>query len=482
MTTFTRSGNGANPWCDFAPHQSGWMAVWSQPGLVEFEEASGNRIIRPVPTDFLRYLDADGNGTEVVAIGVGSDDHAYLVSTARQGWTDLGLVVGNFPVAVLWDGATFIPILVNSSTTYTINGNQRAIPIGATSQGIRQILNDTIIWGDETHVREVAGRHIHKYSHIGPIFCGQRNGPDHIDLFDGIWHTAIEGSAQPPKMTHFLDGSIGVCAATNHGAVFTIGPPWPDLIPDTPPPDPPDPPDPPVEPDMDFPPDAWAVVEDMHAAFSDMFPETEEGAREWTGMVNEQLAFSFPSGGWCWKKQAPANPPSKDVAARQIEGRFEGWDLLSAAGDNGPRVLATYPPQYHNLAGQVPIPVTPTNHLGTAPPPDTHPYEGGENDTGICDICGKPKADPIHTTAPPPDGDLEEAVANLEIDMAIVQEQLIKHDERITALETAAPPSGGVTVEQVNAIVQAALRKATVDVTVGRAYAHSHPATGKIVP
>lgn len=30
MIAFTRSGNGAAPWCDFAPHASGWMAVWNE--------------------------------------------------------------------------------------------------------------------------------------------------------------------------------------------------------------------------------------------------------------------------------------------------------------------------------------------------------------------------------------------------------------------------------------------------------------------
>lgn len=214
---------------------------------------------------------------------------------------------------------------------------------------------------------------------------------------------------------------------------------------------------------MDFPRSEWTVVEQMHARFSDMFPQTEDGARDWTEMAIEQLAFQFSQGGWCWKKSSSTNPPSKDCIARQFEGRFEGWDVLSAAGNTGPKVLATYPPGYHDLAGQVPLVVQGENHLGDEPePPDTHPYDGGENDTGICDVCGKPKADPIHTPIVPPDEDLEESVADLQIDMAIVQQQLIKHDKRITALE-AAPPSGGVTVEQVNALIKAALDGGAVD-------------------
>lgn len=356
------------------------MACWSVPGAVEFESADGVKVTRAVPTDFLRYLDADGNGSDVVAIGVGADNHAYLVGPHLDVALDLGIASGNFAVAVLWNGASFIPVIVNSPTTYTIGGAQKQIPSsvgdnGKTSQGIRQLLADVIIWGDDTHVREVSGRKIHKFSHIGPVFAGQRDGPDHIDLFDGVWHTPIIGSAQPPKLTALHDGAIGVCAATNHGAVFAIGPPWPELIGDTPPPvDPPEPP--PVEPDMDFPRAEWAIVEEMHARFADLFPATEHGARDWTSMTIEQLAFSFPGGGWCWKKSTPTNPPSKDCIARQLEGRFDGWDVLAGAGVTGPRTLAPYPPGYHDLraeGNQVPIPVIQRNHLGATPPPHEPP-------------------------------------------------------------------------------------------------------------
>ena len=35
----------------------------------------------------------------------------------------------------------------------------------------------------------------------------------------------------------------------------------------------------------------------------------------------------------------------------------------------------------------------------------THPYDGGDNDTGICDRCGQPRADPIHQgSIPQPNG------------------------------------------------------------------------------
>jgi hypothetical protein len=51
----------------------------------------------------------------------------------------------------------------------------------------------------------------------------------------------------------------------------------------------------------------------------------------------------------------------------------------------------------------------------------THAYDGGENDTGTCDICGKPRADAVHTQTVPGPGldDLKQKVARLE---ALVEE------------------------------------------------------------
>lgn len=93
------------------------------------------------------------------------------------------------------------------------------------------------------------------------------------------------------------------------------------------------------------------------------YPGTEEGARQWTRAVAEQLKFSDPAGGWCHKSAGAGRPASKDVVARQIAGRpFEGWALLTAAGSDGPRNL-TDPPTYHDLPGQLPIEVEAIDHL-----------------------------------------------------------------------------------------------------------------------
>lgn len=148
---------------------------------------------------------------------------------------------------------------------------------------------------------------------------------------------------------------------------------------------------------MDFPLQEWAVVKEMHERFNEDFPATEDGARGWVKKTIEQLVFSFPFGGWCWKSSTPTNPPSKDVIARQIAGRFEGWDVLSAAGVNGPRILANYSPSFHDLiaeGNQHPIPVTGVNHLDDPDPPD------------------------------PPDGDLEEQITQLREELNRLTHQL----------------------------------------------------------
>jgi hypothetical protein len=135
----------------------------------------------------------------------------------------------------------------------------------------------------------------------------------------------------------------------------------PSPIPPTPIPPTPEPPM------SQYPPAAWSIVQQCHAKFASAFAQNETGAREFTALCCEQLAYSFPTEGWCWKASSPTNPPSKDCTARQYQGRFEGWDILSQAGVTGPKYLAN-PPGYHDLTGQHPIPVVAVNHLGVTPP------------------------------------------------------------------------------------------------------------------
>lgn len=99
-----------------------------------------------------------------------------------------------------------------------------------------------------------------------------------------------------------------------------------------------------------------------------------------------------------------------------------------------------------------------------------HAYDGGEQDTGLCDVCQKPLSDTIHAsgiTPVPPDSDLEQRVDALE--------------DRVTVLESN-PPSG-VTEDRVRQLIAEALRPLGVEVASNSGFlGHSHKAviTGKL--
>ena len=116
---------------------------------------------------------------------------------------------------------------------------------------------------------------------------------------------------------------------------------------------------------MEIPQAAWRTVVRMHERFAATLPPTEDGAREFTRMTIAQLKHEDPRGGWCWKSSSPSSPPSKDCVARVTDEGFHGWDVLSGAGSTGPRNLSGFPPLFHSLSGQNPIPVAPWDHLGT---------------------------------------------------------------------------------------------------------------------
>lgn len=88
------------------------------------------------------------------------------------------------------------------------------------------------------------------------------------------------------------------------------------------------------------------------------------------------------------------------------------WDVLIAGGEEAfPNwALEENPANNPPIAARWSEPIPPA---GTDPDPDPptdepHTYDGGDNDTGTCDICGKPRADAIHTTNPdPPPSDID---------------------------------------------------------------------------
>jgi hypothetical protein len=112
--------------------------------------------------------------------------------------------------------------------------------------------------------------------------------------------------------------------------------------------------------DGTMPQDVYDIIEQMHAKYAQFCIDThpndmEAAARMCTQMIIEQVMFSFPGQGYCWKSADANRPPSKDVQAQLGAGFFWGWDLFFASGANGPRDLNAYPLPVHDITGQNPI-------------------------------------------------------------------------------------------------------------------------------
>lgn len=94
----------------------------------------------------------------------------------------------------------------------------------------------------------------------------------------------------------------------------------------------------------------------------------EQRCREWTVRMAQQVVFEHgPSYGA--KKASPTRPISKDSLAHKDGSEQDAWDMLHAAGSGHP-TFVTYPPQAHDIDGQVFVSVPPVNHLGSPEPPE----------------------------------------------------------------------------------------------------------------
>lgn len=378
MFPIERSGKGADPWCVVLDHPTGWVFGWNEPGRVMLEWANGVVATRTVPTDFLRYMDGGSNPSgECVIVGKGADDYGYAVKSWTLDHERLEKVFGDYPLGVFWDGARFVYVQVVSGTEYLYGTERRTIPL--TSQGIRQLLpGGAIIWGDDTHVITIAGRGIHKYSRLGPNWVGQRNGPDHIDLYDGFqWWTPIRGIAQPPRIAYLSAmNRYGVCAGTNHGAVLTVGPPWPALLPDTTEPPPPPPPPPPngeePVPYQRQSPDYKQFVQQT----ADRYPELWEAARKRPdGSRDDRFIRRLA---WDLHQVDPRVGLNGKRGGDSISTDALAYHNTTAA--NNAEVIdvisGSHQPQWADVTlhgvGKV---ITPTDPGGTSPPPPPPPDE-----------------------------------------------------------------------------------------------------------
>lgn len=334
--------------------------------------------------EFAELLSGQHIGTHLGPIPLPGFDVLFLAITNADGFKIAGqaasLIAGTWEWArgewrhVSPEAPGVYPVLYDERGSLHIAGHAQG------SQGWRYLAEDgDLVSGDATLNAprwNDAGRTprvdppLWEFAYLGGVFIGQGEGGCDV-LIDGTRRRLLDGDTRFIRVSY--DGTRwGVGLTRLHerdGWRWTLT--REDLLAlplvSDAPPNPPNPP----EPSMLMPLDAWRVIEQMHARFAHTFPETEDGARGFTEMTLQQLAFTFPDGGWCWKRASVDRPPSKDCAARQVDGRFEGWDILAAAGHTGPRVLAAYPPVWHDLIAdghQVPIAVSPVNHLGVTPP------------------------------------------------------------------------------------------------------------------
>jgi hypothetical protein len=207
------------------------------------------------------------------------------------------------------------------------------------------------------------------------VWAGQSASIASIALFDSdtgnITPLGTPGG-QPPHIVE-SGGTFYVCSYVAGGAwLSSHRRPFAAVMPPPVEPPPPLPVEPPKEIPLEFELKHTELMEMVNARFP--APVTQEvRMRDWTRLLAEQFAFSFPAEGWGCKSTSRGSTQSFDVMARQAGGRLWGYDLAFDGGS--PRARLNTEPEAIDLAGQAFIPVTPVNHLGAAPPvtPPTPP-------------------------------------------------------------------------------------------------------------
>jgi len=79
---------------------------------------------------------------------------------------------------------------------------------------------------------------------------------------------------------------------------------------------------------MNLRPEHKAVIVKFESMFP--LPDTDEESRQWTHMLAEQMAYSFPTEGWGHKSAGGNRPHSADVIA--LKSPFVGFDIVNNAG------------------------------------------------------------------------------------------------------------------------------------------------------
>lgn len=367
-------------WCDLARRPQDVAFVRTLPsGEVVCETAEAAPLTvwrRALPGGELLYLSAAADSTGLVGvIGKSHDDgHARLLIGGEY-LVDLGETAAIFGTLLVGQVDGFTAYVLRSSTSYdeirlTRTGDRLwTLPrvCAETSQGFVQVR-------DGVPVLQDAARVVHGLSlpsRAGSVWAGQSRTSATIALYDETtWQIAPLDTrgGQPPHIVDALDGSYYVCSWTDDGAWWArVRRPFAAAQPPPvePPPITPPPVEPPKENPVEFEQKHTALMEAVNARFP--APVTQEGPmREWTQLLAEQFAFSFPGETWGCKSTSRGGTQSFDVMARQAGGRLWGYDLAFDAGSSRARLDMSPDPM--DLTGQAFIPVTPKNHLGSTPP------------------------------------------------------------------------------------------------------------------
>lgn len=228
MTTY-RPGTS---WTDVVWTTFGFRQICAGAGFIEYGWGDA-WVRRDVPTDILRYLRGASNPLgHVACLGVGADDHAYLVTP--DGVTDKGVVVGQNPVGLYWSDG-WVAVLQRTNFVYSVGGRLFAFPTtdpDGTSQGFRDVTPDgTIVFGDDAHAIEIGGVQLHEPNTRGLVTVGQIDGTDQID---GVRITqrfaSIEGRAFEPHLAWNGLDDYAVVARTLRGAALSTHPPFPPPV------------------------------------------------------------------------------------------------------------------------------------------------------------------------------------------------------------------------------------------------------------
>jgi hypothetical protein len=163
---------------------------------------------------------------------------------------------------------------------------------------------------------------------------------------------------------------------------------------------------------MEFPPRATEVLQALHAKHRDLANGDDDTRRALMRIIAQQLAFELGSH-YGVKSAGVGRPQGPSTIAYESPDGFGGWRVIDGDGSATGVVNGPIPhPPFQSFAGQVFIPVPPTDHLGVRPP--------------------IPDLPPITVPTPP---ERPPAVPSEAVDPSAILAALARVDASLTALE-----------------------------------------------